>query len=354
MSGTSSSFSPHGRAVMITGASSGLGRETALHLERLGYTVFAGVRRAEDGEALAVESSRGGIRPVRIDLTDEDSVYGAAREVAEATADTGLWGLVNNAGICVIGPLELLPAARLRAALETNVIGHHTLTRGLLPSLRRTRGRIVNVSSGFGRVACPFYGGYAVTQFGKEGLSDALRRELRPFGIGVAVVEPGAIATPILGKLATEAQRVLAAAAPEIAELYRARFLGFLHMNEHRAHWLGTSPARCARAVEHALGARRPRIRYAVGLDWQLVRPVYRAFPDRMIDAVFGAQSDGMASRDPARDGTVPRPLGPAERWYRLGQLLRTLTSLVCHDAAPAGTASPVSGRSRSPSDARG
>jgi NAD(P)-dependent dehydrogenase (short-subunit alcohol dehydrogenase family) len=280
-------FSPEDRAVVITGASSGLGRECALHLARLGFRVFAGVRRADDAEALAADAPSGRLRPLMLDVTCEDSIRDAAARVADETAGTGLWGLVNNAGICVSAPLECVSPAQLRRQLETNLIGHFAVTRALLPLSRKAGGRIVNVSSGLGRVASPYLGAYATSQFAKEGLSDALRRELRPFGMAVVVVQPGAIGTPIWGKVRDVGHDTLGGAPEDVAGLYREPFLRFLERNEQRARTSATRPEAFAEAVAHALTASRPKTRYRVGRDSRATSVLARLLPDAVLDAGF-------------------------------------------------------------------
>jgi NAD(P)-dependent dehydrogenase (short-subunit alcohol dehydrogenase family) len=203
---------------------------------------------------------------------------------------------VNNAGICVSGPLECVPLDELRAELEVNFIGTVAVTQELLPLLR-TRpaglpaggpaGRIVNISSGIGRVAPPFFGPYAASQFATEGVSDALRRELAPLSVTVSIVEPGAIMTPIWFKIVETARRVLDTAPDEAADPYRERFDEFLVMNEKRARASKTRPEAVARAVGHALTARRPRTRYQVGLDSRVAAAAARLLPDRALDAVI-------------------------------------------------------------------
>ncbi|MCS7478735.1 SDR family oxidoreductase [Umezawaea endophytica] len=275
-------ISPDDRTVVVTGASSGLGKACALHLDRLGYRVFAGVRRDTDGDALVAASTSGGLRPLVLDVTDPAAVQAAVK-----TVGGGLWGLVNNAGVCVPGPLECLSPQRLRDQLETNVVGAATVTSAFLPLLREARGRIVNVSSGLGRIASPFLGAYAASQFAKEGLSDALRRELRPFGVAVAVVQPGAIMTPIWTKLAAQGDDLLDTADAGVADLYRAPFRHFLAANDERARRSGTVPDDFARTVARALAARRPKSRYQVGPDARAGAVLYRLLPDSLLDLVF-------------------------------------------------------------------
>jgi NAD(P)-dependent dehydrogenase (short-subunit alcohol dehydrogenase family) len=275
-------MSPEGRAVVVTGASSGLGRACALHLDRLGCTVFAGVRKDEDGQALEAEAV-GGLCALPLDVTDADSV----RDAVLAVGENALWGVVNNAGICVPGPLECLSPERLRSQLEVNVVGAVAVTRAFLPLVREARGRVVNVSSGLGRIASPYLGAYAASQFAKEAVSDALRRELRPFGVAVSVVEPGAILTPIWSKMGEQGDSMIETAEPEVRELYRGSFLRFLAANDQRARSSRTTTGDFAAAVAHALLATRPRTRYRVGPDARLAGVLARLLPDAAVDLAF-------------------------------------------------------------------
>ncbi|MFF4579677.1 SDR family NAD(P)-dependent oxidoreductase [Streptomyces sp. NPDC001389] len=278
-------LSPRGRSVLVTGASSGLGRVCALRLADAGFRVFAGVRREPDGAALAgAGGGSGRILPVRVDVTDEKSVAAAAERVAAETGDAGLWGLVNNAGICVSAPLECVSPERLRAQLDTNVVGQLAVTQAFLPLLRRTRGRVVNVTSGLGSVAIPFLGAYAAAQFAKEALTDVLRRELAPQGVDVALVQPGAIMTPIWGKVSGVARDAMDGVPGPVAELYRIPFGRFLHRNERQARESTTRPEDFAETVRVALTARRPRTRYRVGADARRVSVLARVLPDAALD----------------------------------------------------------------------
>ncbi|MEU5050182.1 SDR family oxidoreductase [Streptomyces sp. NPDC021096] len=278
---------PAGRAVVLTGASSGLGRECALHLERRGFRVFAGVRRAEDGEKLRADASSTRLRPVLLDVTDEESIRTATAEVVDAAGEQGVWGLVNNAGTCVSAPLECVTPERLRAQLDVNVVGAVAVTQAFLPHLRRTGGRVVNVSSGLGALAAPYLGAYATGQFAKEGMSDAFRRELRPFGVSVSVVRPGAIATPIWDKVREAGEELLNRAPADVAGLYRASFERFLQMNEERAQSSGTRPEDFARTVFRVLTTSRTRPRYHVGADARTAMALSRLLPDAALDRIF-------------------------------------------------------------------
>lgn len=314
MLGRSGSLSPQGRAVVITGASSGLGEAAALHLDRLGFQVFAGVRRPADGERLATAST-GRLHPVRIDVTDEESIRVAAKTVVEELGGTPLWGLVNNAGIVVPAPLAWLDLGRFREQLETNLVGQLAVIQGFLPLLRgrggsipggsvRGAGRIVNVTSGLGSIAVPFLGAYVASQFAKEGFSDVLRRELAPLGVSVSVVRTGAIVTPMWYKAATDGNRLADEAPEATAADYRNAFLRFLETNEKQARSSRTTPADFARTIAHALTAARPKIRYAVGRDAAAAAVASRLVPAALLDRQFrGVVSGAPAAGNNTEEG---------------------------------------------------
>jgi NAD(P)-dependent dehydrogenase (short-subunit alcohol dehydrogenase family) len=286
------------RSVVITGASSGLGKAAAIHLSELGYRVLAGVRTEGNAAELSgVPRSAGELIPMMLDVTDAMSIARAGERVEHECSDTGLWAVINNAGVCISAPLECIPMDVMRAQMETNVIGALAVLQRLLPLLRASGGRIVNVSSGIGNVAPAYLGAYAATQFAKEALSDALRRELRPLGVSVSVIQPGAVYTPLWGKIRESASEILAAAPAEVVETYRARFIAFLKMNEARGQASKTTTADYADAVAAALAARRPKIRYRVGIDsWGSVL-ARRVVPDRTMDALIAVGLDALTTR---------------------------------------------------------
>ena len=164
-------------AVVITGASTGIGRATALHLDRLGYRVFAGVRQEADAESIRQRSSAR-LSPVFLDVTAAASIQAAATLVAAEVGETGLAGVVNNAGIGLGGPLEFFPIDELRRQFEINIVGPLAVTQAFLPLIRRGRGRIVLVGSISSRRASPIAGPYNASKFALEALADALRLEL--------------------------------------------------------------------------------------------------------------------------------------------------------------------------------
>src|SRR3954463_16699243 len=209
--------------VLITGASTGIGEATALRLDRAGFRVFAGVRKAEDGQRPQARG-RDGLRGVEpLDVTDADQIAAAARLVEQELGGDPLRGIVNNAGIGIGGPLEGLELDDFRQTLEVNTTSQLAVTQAFLPLLRRSKGRIVNMSSIGGRVAQPFAGPYIASKFALEGVTAVLRVELLEWGIDVIAIEPGTIATPIWEKSSQEAEKVLEGMTPELRELYGKR-----------------------------------------------------------------------------------------------------------------------------------
>ena len=276
------------KSVVVTGASSGLGKAAAIRLSELGYRVYAGVRTESSAAELSGASpSTGKLIPVLLDVTDATSIARVRERVERDCSDTGLWAIVNNAGVSISAPLECIPIEAVRTELETNVVGAIAVSQHFLPLLRESRGRIVNISSGVGSIAPPYLAVYAASQFAKEGLSDALRRELRPLGVSVSVIQPGAVYTPIWDKISRSADEILAAAPAEVVETYRARFIAFMNMNAVRAQASKTTPADYADTVAAALAAKRPKTRYRVGLDSWSSALARRVLPDRVMDTVM-------------------------------------------------------------------
>lgn len=266
-------------AAVVTGASSGIGRAVARALDARGWRVFAGYRADADAARLRADASPR-LHPVRVDVADEVSVRAMAEEVREALGADGLAGLVNNAGIAVAAPLEFLPLDALRRQLEVNVVGQVAATQALLPLLRRARGRIVTIGSVSGRFAAPFLGPYAASKHAMEALNDALRVELRPWGMQVSIVEPGAIDTPIWRRSLDAAREMIDAFPPEAAALYG----GPMGSLQARVEALAGVPVeRVADAVLHALTARRARARYVVGRDAK-ARLLVGRLPTRLRD----------------------------------------------------------------------
>jgi NAD(P)-dependent dehydrogenase (short-subunit alcohol dehydrogenase family) len=268
-------------SVIITGASTGIGRACALHLDRLGWHVFAGVRQDVDAASLRTEASAR-LKSLFLDVTDPASIEKAVAVVSESLGAQGLSGLVNNAGIPYGGPVEFLALDAVRREFEVNFFGLIAVTQAFLPLLRRGRGRIVNMSSVGGMVAAPFVAPYSATKFAMEALSDALRMELAPWHIHVSVVQPGAIETPIWDKAQDVLQHLIKAAPPDGLDLYGKAIHGMAP--RYVPH--GIPPETVAKAVAHALASAHPRTRYPIGLEGALVR-LARCLPDRLRDRLI-------------------------------------------------------------------
>jgi NAD(P)-dependent dehydrogenase (short-subunit alcohol dehydrogenase family) len=276
------------RSVVVTGASTGIGASCALLLDARGFQVFAGVRREEDGVALKLRASNR-LTPLRLDVTEADGIAAAVEAVSAAVGERGLSGLVNNAGIAVGAPLEFVPIEDLRRQFEVNVLGVVAVTQAFLPLLRMGHGRIVNMSSISGRVSAPFFGPYSASKFALEALSDALRGELRPWGLHVAVVEPSTIATPIWEKSLAVADRLIAGLPLRAHELY-GKVIPTIREQARASGSAGLPAGRVAQAVHAALTARRPRTRYLVGRGVWLAVPLIAALPDRLRDTLLARQ----------------------------------------------------------------
>jgi len=273
------------RFVLITGASTGIGAACAIGCAERGMTVFAGVRDLVAGDALQAMGGKA-IIPVELDVTDGESITNAADVVARHVGEAGLSGLVNNAGIAIGSPLELIPLQQLRRQLEVNVVGQIAVTQAVLPLLRRARGRIVNMGSIAGRGTIPMMGAYSASKHALEALTDALRLELYPWGIEVSIIEPGAIATPIWDK----SMQISLGLESEMPA-------GGRHLYEATARSVRESVGQAAaraipanavvKAVLHALTAKRPRTRYLVGRDAKLRALMLRWLPDRLQDWIL-------------------------------------------------------------------
>ncbi|HVE79000.1 MAG TPA: SDR family oxidoreductase [Gemmatimonadaceae bacterium] len=278
------------RSVVVTGVSTGIGAAVARTLAARDVHVFGSVRKTGDAAALAAELGDR-FTPLVFDVRDDDGVRAGAQTVREQLAGRTLFGLVNNAGIALGGPLACQPLDEIRLMLEVNVVGALRVTQALLPLLGAERGargapgRIVNISSVAGRIGGPFLGGYVASKHALEGMSESLRRELLLHGIDVIVVAPGSVATPIWDK-AEGADVARYDATPYAAALraFREEFI----RNGRR----GYPPERVAAAVWTALSARRPRTRYAVVpgrlMNWTIPMALPARLVDRLLAARFG------------------------------------------------------------------
>jgi NAD(P)-dependent dehydrogenase (short-subunit alcohol dehydrogenase family) len=274
------------QAVLVTGSAKGIGEAVTQRLAGMGTLVFAGVRQDADAERWRGQGG-GLVHPVRLDVTDEDSIAAAFQEIRGVLGSQLLTGLVNNAGIAIAGPLEFLPIRELRRQLEVNVIGQIAVTQAALPLLREARGRIVNIGSISGRSALPMTGAYAASKFALEALTDSLRVELMPAGIHVSIIEPGVIATPIW-ETALHAGDTILQEMPASGLAYYGRIIEAARARAaHGVH--GRPPHTVADAVVHALTASKPKTRYLVGRDAR-ARVWFQRLPDRLRDRLIARQ----------------------------------------------------------------
>jgi NAD(P)-dependent dehydrogenase (short-subunit alcohol dehydrogenase family) len=257
---------------LVTGASSGIGRAVAVRLAERGDEVVAGVRRAADAPA----HSR--IRPVTLDITDAAQLAAAAKDVGQ------LSGLINSAGVTFAGPVEHLPLDRLREQLEVNVVGLVAATQAFLPAIRAGRGRVVMIGSTGGRVATPLLGAYSASKFALGAISDALRQELRPWGVPVVIIDPGSFKSQNRASTETALQADRASMSKDAERQYGQAMDAFIQFSRKIEAGAG-DPDRVATVVERALTTSRPRARYLVGTDARIAVALSRFLPTRTMDA---------------------------------------------------------------------
>jgi NAD(P)-dependent dehydrogenase (short-subunit alcohol dehydrogenase family) len=271
-------------AVLVTGASSGMGRACALRLANGGFTVFAAVRKHRDARSLE-EIGSPGLVPLILDVTKPETISEAVAKVRDAVGPAGLAGLVNNAGIAVTGPVELVPLDELRRQFEINVFGQVAVTQAFLPLIREARGRIINVGSVGARFALPFGSALNSSKAAFESISDSLRMELRPWGIHVVLVSPGSIRTSAETKLAADSEATVNAFPTEgkarYAASYRAFVRALLDLESH-----GVGPDVMAETVYRAMTARTPKRRYPVGPNSRLLPFLFTTLPAAVADAL--------------------------------------------------------------------
>lgn len=266
-------------SVVITGASTGIGYACAVGLDARGYRVFAGVRKEEDAERLrAAASDR--LTAQILDVTSREQIAASAEAVASAGEPVA--GLINNAGITVNGPIEFIGLDDLRWQMEVNVIGLVAVTQAFLPQLRQSKGRIINVSSVGGFSVTPMLGPYCASKFAVEAISDALRRELRPAGIEVVVLQPAAIATKIWEKGRNASMNFIANAPEGLIEHY-STLLQAISKYAVDAEKRAADPKIVLDAVIDALESARPKTRYRMG-DGVGQRVFLKMLPDRWAD----------------------------------------------------------------------
>lgn len=298
------------KKVVITGASSGIGRACVERMSRVGWQVFATVRKESDRDKLRADFGSN-VFPVLMDVENEASITAAAAEIGAKLAGAGLDGLVNVAGVGMVRPVEYASLKDLRQIFEINVFGQIAVTQAFSRLLREARGRIVNITSVGVNVAIPFGGLLNASKSAFAKLSDTQRLEMHPFGVRVIAIEPGAIATPAVEKTLGDLEKVIRNLPPEAQEQYGAmiRKMGRrgYEMEKH-----GSSPAVVASAVYDALSARRPRFRYRVGKHSKLLATLPKLLPESAMDALLRRMlglSDAGGKPKPSRPERRLRPV---------------------------------------------
>jgi len=250
------------KSILITGASTGIGKACALQLDKMGFMVFAGVRKDKDQDTLNKEGSDK-IKPIILDVTKEETIVDAVKTISNE-AEYPLFGLVNNAGIGISGVLEATPETEFRKLLEVNVIGLHAVTRALLPLLRKNKGRIINIGSSASFMAGPGASSYAASKFAVRAISDSLHLELKPLGMFVSLVAPGAIESDIWGKAKVYKAKLRKSVAPELLETYKL----FIKAGDKMVDVIKPIPTvAVVNAVTHGLTSNKPKYLYLVGND---------------------------------------------------------------------------------------
>ncbi|MFN3212838.1 MAG: SDR family oxidoreductase [Henriciella sp.] len=283
------------KTVVITGASTGIGRSTAEYLANRGWQVFAGVRKEKDGAALTEADDR--IEPILLDVTNPEQVDAAVETVRAALNGQKLAGLINNAGIANMGPLAVQPLDQFKAHFDVNVFGLLRASQAFAPllgmdeSLAGKPGRIVNITSVGGRLASPFLGAYTATKHAVESMTDSLRRELVIFGIDAIAVGPGAVKTPIWDK-AEDANR-----SNPYANSPWAKPIELFSETMLEGGRTGLAPEVIAKTIERALTARKPKARYAPVPNKLTNFTLPMLLPKRTVDGVFWKRF-GMQARD--------------------------------------------------------
>jgi NAD(P)-dependent dehydrogenase (short-subunit alcohol dehydrogenase family) len=288
---------------LITGTSTGIGEACAARLADHGWTVYAGVRREEDGERLK-KQHRGDIRPVIFDVSNRDHTRRVIADITTDVGERGLQGLVNNAGVGVGGPVEYVPEEDWRYVFDVNFFGAVALTQAAIPLLRAGRGRIVHIGSIGGRLAAPGIAPYSASKHALEALSESMRHEFARSGtpIKVALVEPGSVKTEIWDKADTSADDIERTLDGEARTRYQwmiDEVRGFV--DEGRANAVPADVV--AAAVEHALTADRPKARYLVGPDAKIAGNVIARAPDRVRDALVQFVGKRYERRGRSRSG---------------------------------------------------
>lgn len=271
--------------VIVTGTSSGIGRATAEQLAAEGFHVLAGVRRQEDADKI----KRRNIEPVIVDVTNIDTLKALAVRVEQDPLGRPLRAVVNNAGIAVNAPLEMVPLDEFRRQIEVSVIGQVAVIQALTPALLNSGGRVVNIGSLGGKVSMPGFGIYSAAKFAMEAINDSLRREMSSFGLKVIMITPGGVSTGLSEQGITTAERLAKLMTPD---QHRRHDRLFDAVKAQAETWAkdGIRPEKVAAVISRAIHERKPRTRYTVGRDSALLTRLVRILPDKLLDRMLRSQ----------------------------------------------------------------
>lgn len=271
--------------VVVTGTSSGIGRATAEQLAAEGFHVLAGVRRQEDADKI----KRKNIEPVIVDVTKIDTLKSLAERVEQDPLGRPLRAVVNNAGIAVNAPLEMVPLDEFRRQIEVSVIGQVAVIQALIPALLNSGGRVVNIGSLGGKVSMPGFGIYSAAKYAMEAINDSLRREMSSFGLKVIMITPGGVSTGLSERGITTAERLAKLMTPD---QHRRHDRLFDAVKLQAETWAtdGIRPEKVAAVVSRAIQVSKPRTRYTVGRDSALLTRLVRILPDKLLDRMLRNQ----------------------------------------------------------------
>ncbi|MFC6647747.1 SDR family oxidoreductase [Paenibacillus rhizoplanae] len=271
--------------VVVTGTSSGIGRATAEQLAAEGFHVLAGVRRQEDADKIKREN----IEPVIVDVTNIETLKALAERVVQDPLGRPLRAVVNNAGIAVNAPLEMVPLDEFRRQIEVSVIGQVAVIQALTPALLNSGGRVVNIGSVGGKISMPGFGIYSAAKFAMEAINDSLRREMSSFGIKVIMITPGGVSTGLSEQGITTAERLAKLMTPD---QHRRHDRLFDSVKAQAETWAkdGIRPEKVAAVISRAIHDRNPRTRYTAGRDSALLTRLVRILPDKLLDRMLRSQ----------------------------------------------------------------
>ncbi|MBU1075741.1 MAG: SDR family NAD(P)-dependent oxidoreductase [Spirochaetes bacterium] len=273
------------QSVLITGTSSGIGRSIALSLDRSGFQVFAGVRTKRDAMKLKKMASKHLITVI-IDVTKKETLLKTKKIISSYIKDRGLWGLINNAGVNISGPLEVLPIIEFKNQFNINVIGPLEVIKLFLPLLRKSKGRIINIGSISGRISAPFIGPYAASKSALRSITDSLRMELRSWDISVILIEPGNVSTSMWKKTLSTAEQIAQSFSSEAHNLYDD-FIITAYKARKALGKKGLALAKINQAILHALTSKNPKYNYLLGMDAKIFTLVAKFFPISFRDWLF-------------------------------------------------------------------